>query len=225
MPAPDRIEMMTLLKDAMQDVRINESSDFKSVWVTNALDGSEDYLVRDNIFSLVGEGMRGFRAEMLKKSPPRAIKEVIHSIIPPQGIRREKNTEASELLDGEEMGEEDAENDEEVNTDQLLEALQSNDNIPIETWNEEPPRESNTVSGNAISLVVSAKMRISIKMRNSLMKLVKFSKSTKRLQSILHREICYRIRTKMQGEVSRNAFKIHEYCAVHYLTSLIYTFN
>ena len=51
------------------------------------------------------------------------------------------------------MGEEDAEDDEEVNTDQLLEALKSNDNIPIETWNEEPPRESNTVSGNAISLV------------------------------------------------------------------------
>ena len=48
--APDRIEMMTLLNDAIQDVR---SSAFKSVGVTNALDGSEDYLVSDNIFSLV----------------------------------------------------------------------------------------------------------------------------------------------------------------------------
>ena len=56
-PAPDRIEMMTLLKDAIQDVRINENSAFKSVWVTNALDGSEDYLVSDKIFSLVGESM------------------------------------------------------------------------------------------------------------------------------------------------------------------------
>ena len=66
-PAPDRIEMMTFLTDAMQDVRINESSAFKSVWVTNALDGSEDYSVSDKIFSLLGEGMRSFRAEMLKK--------------------------------------------------------------------------------------------------------------------------------------------------------------
>eukprot|EP00112_Aurelia_sp_Birch-Aquarium-sp1_P025292 Seg8334.1 transcript_id=Seg8334.1/GoldUCD/mRNA.D3Y31 product="hypothetical protein" protein_id=Seg8334.1/GoldUCD/D3Y31 len=51
------------------------------------------------------------------------------------------------------MGEEDADDGEETNTDQLLEALLSIDNIPIETWNEQPPRESNTVSGNAISLV------------------------------------------------------------------------
>ena len=90
MSAPDRIEIMTLLKDAMQDLRINESSAFKSVWVTNALDGLEDYLVSDKIFSLVGESMRAFRAEMLKKSPPRTTKEVIHSIIPPKGIRRGK---------------------------------------------------------------------------------------------------------------------------------------
>ena len=152
-PAPDRIEMMTLLNDAMQDVRINESSAFKSVWVTNALDGSEDYLVSDKIFSLVGESMRSFRAEMLKKSPPSTIKEVIRSIIPPKGIKRGKNTEGTEIFDGEEMGEEDADDEEEANTDQLLEALQSNDNIAIETWNEEPPRESNAVSGNAISLV------------------------------------------------------------------------
>ena len=96
--------------------------------------------------------MKGFRAEMVKKSSPKTMKEVIHSIIPPKGIRRGQNTEASELLHGEEMGEEDAEDDEEVNTDQLLEALQSN-NILIEPWNEEPPRESNPISGNTTSLV------------------------------------------------------------------------
>ena len=84
--------------DAMQDVRINESSAFKSVWVTNALDGSEDYLVSDKIFSPVGESMRGFRAEMLKKSPQRTIKEVIHSIIPPKDIRRGKIPKLANFL-------------------------------------------------------------------------------------------------------------------------------
>ena len=36
---------------------------------------------------------------------------------------------------------------------ELLEALQSNENIPIEILHEEPPKESNEVSGKAISLV------------------------------------------------------------------------
>ena len=45
------------------------------------------------------------------------------------------------------------EEDEEVDTNELLKALQSNENIPIEILHEEPRKESNTVSGKTISLV------------------------------------------------------------------------
>ena len=52
-------------------------------------------------------------------------------------------------------------------------------------------REKATLSpGMQFHLLASAKTRISIKMRNSLMKLVKFSKITKRLSSFLHLETC-----------------------------------
>ena len=54
-PAPNRNEMMRLLVNSNKDAKIDFKSSFKSVWVTNPLDGSEDYLVSDVIFGLVGE--------------------------------------------------------------------------------------------------------------------------------------------------------------------------
>ena len=47
--------------------RIDESWAFKSIWVTNALSGSEDYLVSDKIFAVVGETTRSFRSDMMQK--------------------------------------------------------------------------------------------------------------------------------------------------------------
>ena len=56
------------------------------------------------------------------------------------------------LFDGEGM-EEEVEEDEEVDANELLEALQSHDNIPIEILYEEPPRESNSHYGKVVSRV------------------------------------------------------------------------
>ena len=58
---------MKLLNDAKKDKKIDKSPSFKSVWVTNALDGSEDYLVSDKIFALVGETMRSSRSDVIQK--------------------------------------------------------------------------------------------------------------------------------------------------------------
>ena len=44
----------------MKMLRIDVKSDFKSVWVTDAFDRSEDSLLSDKIFGLVGESMTGF---------------------------------------------------------------------------------------------------------------------------------------------------------------------
>ena len=82
--------MMRLHVNSNKDVNIHVKSAFKSVWVTNTLDGSEDYLVSGKIFGLVGESMTSFRTEMIAKPPPKSIEELINSMIPPKGIRRGK---------------------------------------------------------------------------------------------------------------------------------------
>ena len=86
-PVPDRGEMMSLLVKSEKAVELDANTTFKSVWVTNCLDGSEDYIVNDKIFALVGDSMRQFRNEMTANTPPKTIKEVIRSLIPPKGIK------------------------------------------------------------------------------------------------------------------------------------------
>ena len=71
---------------------------------------------------------------MIAKPSPKTVKELINSMIPPKRIKRGKNIGRTELLNGEKIGndaseEEDDEND--VDTVQLLTALSVN--IPIET--------------------------------------------------------------------------------------------
>ena len=91
--------MMRLLINSNKDVKIDVKSAFKSVWVANALEGSEDYLVSDKIFGLVGKSMTSFRTEMIAKPPPKTVKELVKSMIPPKGIKRGKNIAGNELLD------------------------------------------------------------------------------------------------------------------------------
>ena len=42
-PSPDKSEMMSLLVESEITVALHTNVAFKSVWVTNSLDGSEDY--------------------------------------------------------------------------------------------------------------------------------------------------------------------------------------
>ena len=60
-PAPDRGEMRSLLVESEKAVELDANTAFKSVWVTDCLDRSEDHLVNDKIFALVGDSMRQFR--------------------------------------------------------------------------------------------------------------------------------------------------------------------
>ena len=99
--------------------------------------------------------MRQFRNEMTAKPPPKTIKEVIRSLIPPKGIKRGKNTKGSELLDGDEIAEEEEEEEleeeEEIGAKQLLQALTGD--ISIEVVTEKETQECNAVRGNSVSLV------------------------------------------------------------------------
>ena len=125
-PSPYKSEMMSLLVESEKAIALDTSATFKSVWLTNSLDGSEDYLVSDKIFGLVGDTMRQFRNEMTAKPPPKTAKEVIRSFIPPKGIKRGKNIEGSELFDGEEIEEEEEEEEdeeeEEIDAGQLIQS-------------------------------------------------------------------------------------------------------
>ena len=59
-PTPDQNEIMRPFVNSYKDVKIDVKSDFKSVWVTDAFDRSEDSLLSDKIFGLVGESMTSF---------------------------------------------------------------------------------------------------------------------------------------------------------------------
>ena len=98
-PLPSRNEMMQMLLQLWEQLEIDVERDFKSLFVTNALDGSEDYLVSGKLYSLVGDEMVKFRNELMSSNPAKTLKEVIHKLIPPKGIKRKGNIEGSELLD------------------------------------------------------------------------------------------------------------------------------
>ena len=92
---------------------------------------------------------------MTENSLPKTVKEVIHSLISPKGIKRGKNIEGSELFDGEEIEKEKAEHEdkdeEEIDVDQLLQTLTGD--IPVELVREKRTQECNAVTGNSVSLV------------------------------------------------------------------------
>ena len=94
-PSPDRSEMMSSLVESEKAIALDTNVVFKSVWVTHSLDGSENYLVSDKVSGLVGDSMRQFKNEMTAKPPPKTVKEVIRSFIPPKGIKRGKNIKGS----------------------------------------------------------------------------------------------------------------------------------
>ena len=73
--------------------------EFKSLFVTNALDGSEGHLVSDKLYALVGNEMVKFRTELMTSRPAKTLKEVIRKLIPPKGVKRKENDEGIELFD------------------------------------------------------------------------------------------------------------------------------
>ncbi|CAI9715131.1 Hypothetical predicted protein [Octopus vulgaris] len=99
-PTPNQSEMMQMLHQAHADCMSDVEAAFKSTWVTDASDGSEDYKVSDRIMYLVGPSMREFRLEMMSKPCPNTIQRVIKNLIPSKGVKRANDIEGSELFDG-----------------------------------------------------------------------------------------------------------------------------
>ena len=94
-PSPDRDEMMKWTVKALDQINVNAEQAFKHLFVTTALDGSEDLLVSQRIMKLVGEEMIEFRKGLKAAT---SLTELLKTITPPKGIKR-KNCEGSELFD------------------------------------------------------------------------------------------------------------------------------
>ena len=101
-PSPSRDEIMRMLLKAWELLDVDTEREFKSLFVTNALDGSEDDLVSDILYALVGTEMVKFRTELMTSRPAKTLKEVIRRLIPPKGVKRKGNDEGIDLLDCEE---------------------------------------------------------------------------------------------------------------------------
>ena len=95
-PSPNREDMVKMLLSAWKDVPNNFAEVFKKLFVTYALDGSEDYLVSDKLFVLIESDMQKFRKELTESPVPAKLLTVIKQLIPPKGIRR--NLEGTKLL-------------------------------------------------------------------------------------------------------------------------------
>ena len=90
---------MSMLLQAWKTLEFDTKREFKSLFVTNALDGSEDYLVSNKLFALTGDEMIGFWKELMSQNFVKTLIEVIRNLLPPKGIRQNANVEGSELLD------------------------------------------------------------------------------------------------------------------------------
>ena len=91
-PVPDQNDTIKMLNELMETVKFDRNKDFKTLWVTSAPVGSEDFLVSDKIKSLAGESLRHFRNKLMS----------VNSIIPTKMDRSEsvsdKNNEKKFLM-------------------------------------------------------------------------------------------------------------------------------
>ena len=79
---------MRMLAESFNSLKIDVVNRFKALWVTTALDGSEDYLVSERIIALVGSHLKEFRDDLMKKESPKSLKQLLRLITPPKGVKR-----------------------------------------------------------------------------------------------------------------------------------------
>ena len=103
-PKPSRDEMMRMLYESHVSLEKDYAKEFKGLWVTNALDGSEDYLVSERVCKLVGTRMTDFRYQLMKTASPKILKQLLKMITPPKGLKRKDSKgSAAPVDDGDEL--------------------------------------------------------------------------------------------------------------------------
>ena len=96
-PLRNREQMIEMLLAAWKKTDVDFTAVFKKLFVTNAFDGSEDFM-SDKLFSLIGDEMLEYRRELLNSEVPAKLQAVIKKLIPPKGIRHANMKEVSCLI-------------------------------------------------------------------------------------------------------------------------------
>ena len=87
--------------------------------MTNALDGSEDYLVSERIMMLVGEKLKVFRKQLNKAESPKNLKDLLKLITPSKGVKSKGEKSVVPVDEDEELFDCDCE---ELNHEPLLQS-------------------------------------------------------------------------------------------------------
>ena len=89
-PSPMRDKMMFLLANAWSFRTVDSTATFRSLFVANPLDGSEDHLVSEKLFRLIGTEMLSFRTKLFMQQHPKSLEGIERKLILPKGIKRKE---------------------------------------------------------------------------------------------------------------------------------------
>merc|ERR1711971_621027 len=132
----------------MKTCKFDRKKAFKTNFMTNDLNGSEDFEVSSKLFKLVGQEVCEFREKLLQEPCPKDLEAMLKRITPPKGIKR-KNFEGSELFDcsGEELEESDLLDELNDFKNSIMEAgIETNLDVGIEANVEAPKKNSKAAS-------------------------------------------------------------------------------
>ena len=79
-PSPSRDDMMKMIAAAWNKLNVDHTRAFKTLFVINSLDESEDYLVSDRLFQLLGDSMVSFREKLIESEIPTSLPAVVRKL-------------------------------------------------------------------------------------------------------------------------------------------------
>ena len=83
-PSPDRDEMIYMISEAMKTCKFDRKKAFKTNFMTNDLNGSEDFEVSSKLFKLAGQEVCEFREKLLQEPCPNDLEAMLKRITPPK---------------------------------------------------------------------------------------------------------------------------------------------
>ena len=89
-PSLTQDKMTSMLANAWSFLTVDSTATFKSLLVTNTLDGSGDHLVSEKCFCLIGTDIMSFRAKLLTQQHPKSLEGIVRKLIPPKGVKRKE---------------------------------------------------------------------------------------------------------------------------------------
>ena len=98
-PTVGRNEIMNLIIESWNELKVDVEARYKSLWLTNALDGREDSLTSDKLFQLVRHDFLDYREKLTNSEPTATLKALTIQITPPKGVRGRKIPENGEKPD------------------------------------------------------------------------------------------------------------------------------